>query len=144
MQVGGVDEVGPAVESEQPVVLVAEDEVLVRFAIADCLRSAGFVVLEAASGEEAQIALQAIPGIDVVFSDINMPNSEDGIELVLWMATHLPDVPVILTSGRSSPAQAMTVSSCPNVTDFLPKPYECAEVERLLRKRIAGRKRSPT
>jgi DNA-binding NtrC family response regulator len=144
MQVGGVDEVGPAVESEQPVVLVAEDEVLIRLAIAECLRVTGFIVIEAASAEEAQIALQAIPGIDAVFSDINMPDSNDGVELVLWMAARLPNVPVILTSGRSNPVQAMTVSSCPNVTDFLPKPYQCAEVERLLRKRIADRKKSPT
>jgi two-component system, response regulator PdtaR len=143
MQVEDVDEVGTAIAPEHPVVLVAEDEILVRMNIADCLRSAGFLVVEAASADEARVALMAISEIDAVFSDVNMPAMQDGIGLAMWMAVRLPDVPVILTSGNSSPTQAAAVAACPNVTDYVAKPYACPDIERLLRQRIAGRRASP-
>ena len=142
MQVGGVDEVEPAVESEPLVVLVVEDEVLVRLATAECLRNAGFVVIEAVSAEEAQTALEAAPNIDAVLSDINMPDPNDGLGLLVWMQAQFPDVPVILASGHSNPVQAIALSSFPNVTDFVPKPFGCTEIEHLLRKRIASRRQA--
>jgi two-component system, response regulator PdtaR len=142
MRVEDVDEVDPATDVEQPVVLVAEDEILIRMDIAECLRDAGMVVVEAASADEARVALMAVADIDIVFSDVNMPSMQDGISLAMWMAARVPDMPVILTSGNNSAAQTAAVSACPNVTDFVAKPYSCPDVERLLRQRIAGRKRS--
>lgn len=142
MPVEDVEEVDPTIGAEQPVVLVAEDEILIRMAVADCLRAAGMAVVEAASADEARVVLMAVAEIDAVFSDVNMPTMQDGIGLAMWMAARLPDVPVILTSGSANPAQAAAVAACPNVTDYVAKPYACPDIERLLRQRIAGRKAS--
>jgi len=143
MRVEDVDEVGTAIAPEHPVVLVAEDEILIRMAIADCLRNAGMVVVEAASADEARVVLLAVGEIDAVFSDVNMPAMRDGIGLAMWMAMHLSDVPVILTSGNTNAAQAAAIAACPNVTDYVAKPYACPDIERLLRQRISGRRASP-
>lgn len=140
MQARNVSTVGPASEPEEAVVLVVEDDVLERMWISGCLRNAGFVVVEATDVEEAQTVLRSMPEIAAVFADIILPRQGTAIDLVTWMADEMPDIPVILTSGRSNPPEAITASSCPNVTDFLPKPYGCDDVERLLRERIALRR----
>jgi DNA-binding NtrC family response regulator len=108
--------------------------------ISGCLRNDGFVVVEAADVGEAQTVLRSLPDIAAVFADIILPRQETAIDLVTWMADEMPDIPVILTSGRTNPPEAITLSSCPNVTDFLPKPYGCDNVQRLLRERIAMKK----
>jgi CheY-like chemotaxis protein len=104
-----------------PTVLVVEDEVLVRLATAEALRKAGFVVLEAATADEARIVLMSFPGISAVFSDIQMPGTHDGIELRRFILANYPDVGIVLTSGAVPP---------PDHTDatFLPKPYDLDHV----------------
>ncbi len=137
MRANNVNTVGPATEPDQLVVLVLEDDVLERMWISGCLRKGGFVVVEAADLDEAQAVLKAMPEIEAVFADIILPRQGNAIDLVTWMAEEMPDIPVILTSGQSNPPEAITASSCANVTDFLPKPYGCDDVQRLLRERIA-------
>ncbi len=137
MRANNVNTVGPATEPDQLVVLVLEDDVLERLWISGCLRKGGFVVVEAADLDEAQAVLKAMPEIEAVFADIILPRQGNAIDLVTWMAEEMPDIPVILTSGQSNPPEAITESSCANVTGFLPKPYGCDDVQRLLRERIA-------
>ncbi|HEY7797624.1 MAG TPA: response regulator [Hyphomonadaceae bacterium] len=139
MQARNVSRVGPASQPAEAVVLVVEDDVIERMWISGCLRKGGFVVVEAADVEEAQTVLKSMPEIEAVFADIMLPRQATAIELVTWMIEEMPDVPVILTSGATRPPEAMTLASCPNVTDFLPKPYACDNVQRLLRERIALR-----
>jgi DNA-binding NtrC family response regulator len=139
MQARNVSKAGPASQPEEAVVLVVEDDVLERMWISGCLRRGGFVVVEAADVQEAQTVLKSMPEIEAVFADIMLPRQATAIELVTWMIDEMPDVPVILTSGSTRPPEAMTLASCPNVTDFLPKPYACDNVQRLLRERIALR-----
>lgn len=86
-------------------ILVVEDEVLIRAALADYLRDCGFHVLEAASGDEAKTLVErGGQPIDLVFSDIQMPGATDGFTLARWLRAHHPQIKVILTSGavRSS------------------------------------------
>src|ERR1700759_156180 len=83
-------------------ILVVEDEVLVRMNIADHLREQGFIVLEAATADEARSVLLAGVQIDLVFSDIMMPGPLDGAGLADWLVAHNPDVPIILASGVES------------------------------------------
>ena len=135
-----VGEVGPASEAEHLTILVVEDEILVRMWISDCLRNEHIVVVEASSPDEAKVALRAVTGIDAVFSDVNMPSAHDGVSLALWMAVHAPHIPVVLTSGRDNAAQLAAISTCPNVTDFVPKPYDFEAVQKLLRKRALERR----
>ena len=140
VQAKNLEKLGPASQPEQSVVLVVEDDVLERMWISGCLRTGGFVIVEAADVEEAQTVLKSMPEIEAVFADIILPRQGTAIDLVTWMADEMPDVPVILTSGQTNPPEAITLSSCPNVTDFLPKPYGCDDVQRLLRERIAMRR----
>src|SRR5260370_14947398 len=81
-----------------PVVLIVEDDVLLRLTIAGSLRDAGFEVLEAANAAEAVQVLNCIP-VDALFSDIDMPGRMDGCALAQWVHQRELNVRIILTSG---------------------------------------------
>jgi CheY-like chemotaxis protein len=81
------------------VVLLVEDEVLIRAAAAETLRMRGFQVVEARDAHEALRVLERIH-IDIVFSDVTMPGCMDGIGLAKWVREYKPALKVILTSGK--------------------------------------------
>jgi two-component system, response regulator PdtaR len=110
----------------QRAVLVVEDEILIRSAAAEFLRGAGYKVIEAATAVEAVAVFASRVQIDLVFSDINMPGSTDGVGLARWVTDHHPGVHVILTSAISHARRAGEVRAA----GFLPKPYRLAEVAR--------------
>ena len=83
------------------VVLVIEDEFLVRCDVADCLRDAGYVVVETASGEEAIALCNSNTSIDIVFTDINLVGPASGWDVAECFRIERPDVPVLYTSGKS-------------------------------------------
>jgi DNA-binding response OmpR family regulator len=84
-------------------VLVVEDEILIRFDIVDALSEAGFTVLEAGNVAEA-VALGAYPDIRAVFTDVDMPGNEDGLDLAQRVHADFPPVAVLvnrsLVAGR--------------------------------------------
>jgi DNA-binding NtrC family response regulator len=121
-----------------PVILLVEDEVLVRLDLADYLRRRGFTVLEASSVGEAEAVLTAGVAIDLVFTDINLLGPRDGVELAQWIQSHFPHVPVMLTSGMKSALLAAKVA-CAHVTDFITKPYDHAAVEQRIRALVGRR-----
>lgn len=98
-------------------VLMAEDELLVRIAFAEDLRAAGVTVVETGNADEAWGYLQAGGPADLVFSDICMPGSIDGLELARRIKQHYPYLSVILTSGSCGPGKTEGIQ-------FLPKPYD--------------------
>jgi two-component system, response regulator PdtaR len=67
-------------ETKRPVVLVVEDESLIRMDAVDMVRAAGFDVIEAENAGEVPI-LESRLDITVVFTDIQMPGSMDGLKL---------------------------------------------------------------
>jgi DNA-binding response OmpR family regulator len=85
--------------ARQPVVLVVEDEILVRGPVAEDLREAGFTVIEAATAAEAIAVFGSGGSVDAVFSDIGMPGPMDGLGLARWVSLHHPSVCILLTSG---------------------------------------------
>lgn len=99
-------------------VLIVEDESLIRSAIADELREIGLTVVEAANADEAWRYLNGGAPVDIVFSDVQMPGSMNGIELARRLKAAHPALPVILTSGNT-PAAAIE-----GIAPFLPKPYQ--------------------
>jgi two-component system, response regulator PdtaR len=103
-----------------PVVLVVEDEVVLRMAVCAHLRDAGFVVIEAVDAGEAVELLGANKSIALVFSDINMPGPADGNDLAAWIAGRYPDVKVLLTSGIAREGGP----------PFIAKPYFFFELQR--------------
>jgi CheY-like chemotaxis protein len=80
-------------------ILVVEDEVIVRLMIAEELRAAGFVVLEAVNASEA-ITILELGNIGLVFTDLRMPGPMDGVDLAELVRTYHPDVRIITTSGH--------------------------------------------
>ncbi len=110
-----------------PVVLLVEDDVLLRLVTADSLRASGFDVIEAANSAEAMRVLECIP-VDAMFSDIHMPGRMNGLALAKWVHQRRLDTRIVLTSGVEK-----AIDDTYAYATFLPKPYEGAEVEHLLR-----------
>ena len=117
----------PGQSSAAPVVLIVENDVLLRLVTASNLREAGFEVIEAANAAEALRILDRIP-VDVLFSDIEMPGNMDGLALAQWVHRSQADTRIILTSGA-----AKAPGDVEEYASFLPKPYAEKDVERLLR-----------
>jgi CheY-like chemotaxis protein len=82
------------------VVLLVEDDVLVRFISADILRDGGYEVVEAANGEEAMQCLASGLRIDIIVTDIRMPGAIDGLKLVELVAQDFPHLPVLVISSH--------------------------------------------
>jgi two-component system, response regulator PdtaR len=101
--------------ADRRVILVVEDEVLVRLAVSMHLREAGYTVIEARDAEEAIRIINNANSLDLVFSDVNMPGSIDGNELARWILQARPTIKVLLTSGQSIPGEQAS---------FILKPYE--------------------
>lgn len=73
-----------------PVILIVEDEFLLRVDSAEVIESAGFEVIQAANADEAIAILIARPDIHVVFTDIQMPGSMDGLKLARYVRNRWP------------------------------------------------------
>lgn len=125
---------------DQSVVLVVEDEVLIRMVIAEYLRDCGYAVIEAGSGREAISVFEASLEVDAVFTDVQMPGDMDGFALTRWIRANHPGTSVILTSGvvKAAAAAAELCRDGP----LMQKPYEAAEVERRIKQLLAMRARS--
>jgi CheY-like chemotaxis protein len=89
----------PAALHPPTVLLVVDDDLLVREPIADYLREVGYEVLEAGDAREAIDMVDHADHVDLVFSDVRMPGELDGVGLARWVRAHRPDLPVLLTSG---------------------------------------------
>jgi CheY-like chemotaxis protein len=100
--------------------LVVEDEVVLRMAVSDHLRDAGFGVIEAVGADEAVELLGANRSIQLVFSDVMMPGTMDGEALAAWISERYPEVPVLLASGAAQRGQM----------PFIGKPYSFLELQR--------------
>ena len=101
------------------VVLVVEDQTLVRMFMADFLDEAGFKVFEAVGADEALTVLEARPDVQAVVTDIEMPGSMNGIELTHVIRDRWPGIGVVVTSGRQRPGP----DDLPDEVVFLAKPY---------------------
>jgi CheY-like chemotaxis protein len=113
-----------------PLVLIVEDEALVRFVAASMLQDAGFDTLEAASADDAWLLLQVREDdVDVLFSDVQLPGSMDGLELATRVHDRWPSIKLVLTSGGVRLAQAVI----PDDGLFLPKPYLGDEMVKAVR-----------
>ena len=109
------------------VVLIVEDDVLLRLITASNLREAGFEVVEVANAAEAVIALNSM-AVDVVLTDVNMRGTMNGLALAKWVHSHGLDTRIILTSDT-----VQSLGEAREYAHFLAKPYDGNEVERLLR-----------
>ena len=119
--------------STRQVVLIVEDEALVRMTAVDMIEEAGFEILEAANADEAILLLEARRDITVLFTDIEMPGSMDGLRLAQAVRGRWPPIKIMATSGRC----VVRDGDLPSGGLFLPKPYNSSQISRALRELTA-------
>lgn len=105
------------------VVLVVEDENLLRLDIAGYLEDAGFVVIEASTGEAAISLCNSGTAVDMIITDINLGGSASGWDVAESFRTVLPNMPVLYTSG-----ERIDRSRCVYGSAILAKPYRNSDV----------------
>jgi CheY-like chemotaxis protein len=112
-----------------PTILVVEDEILVRWVIAEHLRECGYRVIETGSGDEALDVLRRTGlTVDVVFSDIRMPGAIDGLALAQWIRRERPAIKIVLASGFIKVADV--AEALRDDAALIAKPYAMGEIER--------------
>src|SRR4051794_9847689 len=93
---------GGVVSGKKPVVLIVEDETLIRVTAADMVEEAGFDAIMASNADEAIRILESRNDIRAVFTDVQMPGSMDGLRLARVVRNRWPPVALIVTSGRTT------------------------------------------
>ncbi len=117
-------------------ILVVEDEMVLREMARTFLADCGYRILEAASGREAlQVWWQHRNEIDLLLTDMKMPEGVSGMELAEKMLAEQPGLKIILTSGYSDDIVSPETLKRTNAK-FLPKPYSYAELTRLVRETL--------
>jgi CheY-like chemotaxis protein len=120
---------------DQTFVIVAEDEELVRFVIVEALRDEGFEVMEVEHAEAALVVLAShARRIHVLFTDIQMSGTMDGMALAHHTSTHWPWIGLLVTSAQPHPDR----SAFPRKSRFVAKPYEHRDVIRHIRELSAA------
>jgi CheY-like chemotaxis protein len=115
--------------SKTTAVLIVEDEPLVRFCAAQIVQEAGFAVIEAANADEAIAILESRRDIRVVFTDMHMPGSMDGLKLAHAVRDRWPPIKIIVTSGH----EWVGPHDLPDGGRFFAKPYDPGEIKDTLR-----------
>jgi len=119
----------------RPVVLLVEDEQLLRMDAVEMISSAGFDVVEAANADDAIEILEVRRDIVVVFTDIQMPGSMDGLKLARAVRGRWPPIKIVATSGLVDVGE----KDLPEGGRFLAKPYSPDELAGVLHDLIAAR-----
>jgi two-component system, response regulator PdtaR len=104
------------------VVLIVEDDPLLRMLATDVVSEAGYVALEAGDADQALALLQARPDIALLFTDIDMPGSMDGLKLAQSVSDRRPPIKILIVSGQVRPKP----SDLPSNSRFVAKPYRSA------------------
>jgi CheY-like chemotaxis protein len=119
-----------------PVVLVVEDEAVIRAMLAEELEDAGFAVIEADGADAAVAAFAGRNDIGIVVTDVRMPGSMDGIGLARWMREHAPAVPIIITSGFATRLDATAIN--PAIVRVVAKPYVGRDIAEWMAALVSG------
>jgi two-component system, response regulator PdtaR len=109
--------------SRQPVILVAEQELLLRFLVAEFLRAAGYEVIEVGDVEEVMPVLRADTPVDLVFCDVHFACGKTNLDVLRRLSNHQPRVRVILTSPCSGAAAAQMLAM-----EYISKPYRTPDL----------------
>jgi len=99
-------------------VLVVEDQPLLRLHAVDMIEDAGFIALEAEDADAAVAMLMLSADVQLLFTDIEMPGSMDGVELAALVRDRWPPMHIIVTSGRDLVDASTLPVGCP----FIAKP----------------------
>jgi CheY-like chemotaxis protein len=106
------------------VVLVVEDEMLLRMKAVDMVEDAGYISAEAIDADEALAILQSRSDIALLFTDVQMPGSMNGLQLAHVVHARWPPIKIILASGQLK----LSGSEIPLDSRFFGKPLQSEEV----------------
>jgi two-component system, response regulator PdtaR len=115
-------------------VLVVEDESLIRMDVVGCLEEAGFQVIEAANSDDAIHILELRDDIRLVFTDVDMPGSMDGLKLASFIRDRWPPIKLIVTSGHVP----VTEADLPSGARFFAKPFRGSQVVEAIAELVQG------
>ncbi|MDB5617189.1 response regulator [Tardiphaga sp.] len=115
-------------ETPRTVVLVVEDDTLLRMHAAEMIEEAGFEVIEARNADEAIVVLEGRIDIAIVFTDIDMPGSMNGLKLAHAVANRWPPIRIVATSGHFQ----MRDGDLPAGGRFIAKPYRSQQILAML------------
>src|SRR4051812_5299200 len=107
-----------------PNVLVVEDEMILRMRAVNIVEDAGFCPVEAVNADEAISILESRSDISLLFSDIQMPGSIDGLKLAHAVHERWPEIKIILVSGQISPSD----DEKPQDSRFFGKPIDSKQM----------------
>ena len=122
-----------AYAARRPVVLIVEDDLLLRLDAAQIIEDAEFEVIGASNADEAIAILEARPDVSVLFTDIQMPGSMDGLKLAAAVKGRWPPIKIIATSGLVD----VRPEDLPEGGRFIPKPYNPSQLTATLRELAA-------
>ncbi|HXH14519.1 MAG TPA: response regulator [Sphingomonas sp.] len=112
------------------VILVVDDDALVRVHSNLTLEDAGYEVVEASNAADALMKLEERPDIATLFTDVRMPGALNGIDLANAVHAQRPDIAILVTSGTDK----CTTDVLPKAAQFVKKPYSGAQLTRLLQR----------
>jgi two-component system, response regulator PdtaR len=115
--------------NQAPIILVVEDEPLLRIDTIDMVEDEGFNTLEASNSQAALVILEQHPEISVLCTDIDMPGEMDGLALAQEVRRRWPEIAIVVVSGYRRPAEG----EMPDPGRFVPKPYVKAAIIQALR-----------
>jgi two-component sensor histidine kinase/DNA-binding NarL/FixJ family response regulator len=110
--------------TEVPKVLIVEDEMVLRMRAVDIVEDAGFHPVEAVNADEAMSILESRSDISLLFTDIQMPGSMDGLKLAHAVHDRWPSIKIILVSGQVKPSDAEK----PENSRFFGKPLSVEQI----------------
>jgi len=120
-------------QSPKPLVLIVEDEAMIRMLAVDAFLDAGFQVLEADCAAEALVVSSGDARIQLLFTDVNMPGEMNGIDLAEHLKRLMPKIQLIITSALPV---LRPVDHLPAL--FVAKPYHAEEVCSTARELLAA------
>jgi PAS domain S-box-containing protein len=121
-----------AAANERETVLIVEDEPDLREVAEVIFHSIGYAVVTAANARDAMEALKRRENVDILFTDVMMPNGMSGIDLARFTRQNFPAIKIILASGYPLPALQAKHGNLDGF-EFMSKPYRLAELEKKLR-----------
>ena len=109
-------------DAKTTVVLLVDDEPVIRMVASQGLEDAGFEVIEADCAESALEILKTRADVSVLFTDVNMPGALDGMDLARLVHERWPAIQLVVTSGRG------LSTAVPDDGRFVAKPYSIEEM----------------
>ena len=125
----------PPAGKSLPIVLVVEDDPLLRMLAVEVVEEAGYTAIEARDADEAVVLLESRADIALLFTDIDMPGSMDGLKLAHAVRNRWPPIKILIVSGK----QQLQTCDRPSNSCFFGKPYRTAALVEELRSMIGTR-----